>query len=172
MASQTVSRNMTNSGPLAYRLRSSTTLTGHNGRHLLVCGRPFKVLVISSTAESILKNLSESEFKSIPTLAQSCSTLSKDYLFDFLEDLCARGYLDKQGTHAPTVHPSVSIIIPVRNRAQQISACLQSLQEIDYPRENLEIIVIDDASEDESRKIIEEFPVRLLKVPVRRHASF
>jgi chlorobactene glucosyltransferase len=48
--------------------------------------------------------------------------------------------------------PLVSILVPARNEAPRIAACLQSLLQQDYP--NYELIVLDDHSEDETGRII------------------
>ncbi len=45
------------------------------------------------------------------------------------------------------MEPFCSIIIPTRNRPQQLSACLAALARLDYPRDRFEIIVVDDGSE-------------------------
>ena len=42
--------------------------------------------------------------------------------------------------------PSVSLIIASYQRPQQLVECLANLEMLDYPRERLEIIVIDDGS--------------------------
>ncbi|HVA99187.1 MAG TPA: glycosyltransferase [Bacteroidia bacterium] len=47
----------------------------------------------------------------------------------------------------------ISIIIPVRNEEKNISNCLESLSQQDYPKELTEIIVIDDLSEDATESI-------------------
>jgi glycosyltransferase involved in cell wall biosynthesis len=46
--------------------------------------------------------------------------------------------------------PSVSIVIPIYNRAGFIQACLTSLLAQSYPRERYEIILVDDGSTDGS----------------------
>ena len=48
--------------------------------------------------------------------------------------------------------PLISILIPARNEAENISKCLGSLLKQDYP--NLEIIVLDDNSTDETGKMV------------------
>jgi GT2 family glycosyltransferase len=40
--------------------------------------------------------------------------------------------------------PSVSIVIPTRGRPRPLSACLDALAAIDYPRDRVEIVVVDD----------------------------
>lgn len=51
--------------------------------------------------------------------------------------------------------PLVSVLIPARNEAANIHATLQSLVDMHYP--NLEVIVLDDGSEDETYAIAAEF---------------
>lgn len=56
--------------------------------------------------------------------------------------------------------PLVSIIVPVRNEEDHIGQCLESILNSDYPNENLEIIIVDGISEDQTKKIIAEYSVR------------
>lgn len=49
---------------------------------------------------------------------------------------------------------SVSVIIPARNEAAGITACLESIVQQNYPKELLEIIVIDDHSTDETAALV------------------
>lgn len=49
---------------------------------------------------------------------------------------------------APEAWPSVSVVIPARNEADDIEACIESLRATDYPGDRLEIIVVDDFSTD------------------------
>jgi chlorobactene glucosyltransferase len=51
-----------------------------------------------------------------------------------------------------SVFPRVSVLIPARNEAANIEACVRSLLTQDYP--DFEVIVLDDHSEDETRLIL------------------
>lgn len=42
--------------------------------------------------------------------------------------------------------PFFSIIIPTYNRQQQLTRCLESLTQLDYPRQDFEVIIVDDGS--------------------------
>jgi succinoglycan biosynthesis protein ExoA len=53
--------------------------------------------------------------------------------------------------------PFASIIIPIRNEEKYIVRCLDSILENEYPREQLEILLIDGQSEDRTRLIIKEY---------------
>lgn len=53
-----------------------------------------------------------------------------------------------------------SVVIPFRNEATQLPALLQSLHQLQYPFGKLEILFIDDYSEDASVEIIQQFKER------------
>lgn len=59
--------------------------------------------------------------------------------------------------------PSVSIIVPVKNGEATIQHLLESLMEIDYEEEKLEVIVVDGNSTDNTREIVSKFPVKLIE---------
>jgi poly-beta-1,6-N-acetyl-D-glucosamine synthase len=67
--------------------------------------------------------------------------------------------------------PQVSILVPARNEAARIGPCLEALKGLAYPPKKLEIIVLDDASEDETRACVTQhlsdspFPWRILSSP-------
>ena len=52
------------------------------------------------------------------------------------------------------VSKQVSIIIPNYNGQKYLEDCIDSLQQLDFPRENYEIIVVDNASSDNSCDLI------------------
>jgi biofilm PGA synthesis N-glycosyltransferase PgaC len=54
--------------------------------------------------------------------------------------------------------PEVSVIIPARNEEQNISNLLRALAMQDFPGDKLEIIVVDDHSEDQTAAIAATFP--------------
>jgi poly-beta-1,6-N-acetyl-D-glucosamine synthase len=59
----------------------------------------------------------------------------------------------------------ISVIIPARNEENNIAELLTALQEQTYPRELIEIIVIDDHSEDRTAEIVRQYKnVKLLQV--------
>ena len=59
--------------------------------------------------------------------------------------------------------PSISIIVPVKNAAGTVKNLLDSLMELDYDKDKLEIIVVDGNSTDETREIVEAYPVTLIE---------
>jgi glycosyltransferase involved in cell wall biosynthesis len=67
--------------------------------------------------------------------------------------------------------PSVTITLPVYNALSSIGATLESILELDYPRDRLQILVISDASTDGTDDVARRFAgrgVELLRLPERR----
>lgn len=81
-----------------------------------------------------------------------------------LELLAARGFAEPLTAPASDVVdlPLVSIVIPVKDRAEELVRCLRSLEQLDYPRERREIIVVDDGSSDGSAAVASRFGCRLV----------
>ena len=65
-----------------------------------------------------------------------------------------------QYEHDDAFRPTVSIVIAARNEEKNISACLESIAKLTYPRELLEIIVVDDRSTDRTQPIVRAFSHR------------
>src|SRR5215471_16252823 len=53
--------------------------------------------------------------------------------------------------------PLVSLIVPCRNEEQHITKCLDSILASSYPRERMEILVLDGMSEDGTREIVTRY---------------
>lgn len=56
--------------------------------------------------------------------------------------------------------PRVSVVVPSRNEAGFLGKCLESIVTCDYPKELLEIVVVDGMSDDGSKEIAEEYAGR------------
>lgn len=63
--------------------------------------------------------------------------------------------------------PDVHVVVLNRNGRRFLEACFQSLEALDYPSQRLELVLVDNASEDESVSYIERaFPeVRIVRNP-------
>lgn len=59
--------------------------------------------------------------------------------------------------------PFISIILCTYNGGEKISECLRTLSEQGYPQDKYEIIVVDDASVDNTPEIVAGFPVKLIR---------
>lgn len=68
-----------------------------------------------------------------------------------------------------------SVVIPTRNRPQQLAACLQSFCNLDYPRGMWEIIVVNDGGTKSltavSPDLLRTLPLRIVEAPHRGPAA-
>ncbi len=62
--------------------------------------------------------------------------------------------------------PFVTVMIPMRNEAQSIGACLDSVLAQDYLAEGYEVLVVDGASTDDSVRVVEGYAQRTGRVRV------
>jgi len=82
--------------------------------------------------------------------------LTRHYLFT----LTALYYRRGQRHYAPQgliYQPLVSVLIPAHNEEKVIGRVLQRMTELTYPKDKLEVIVIDDGSTDQTGNIAERF---------------
>ncbi len=56
----------------------------------------------------------------------------------------------------------VSVVVPAYNAQGTIWQCLASLVKQSFPRDNFEILMVDDGSTDRTQQIIKQFPVRYI----------
>lgn len=56
----------------------------------------------------------------------------------------------------------ISVVVPVYNEKGAIRKCLEALLSQDYPKENYEVVVVNDSSTDGTKEIVESYPVRLI----------
>jgi glycosyltransferase involved in cell wall biosynthesis len=63
-------------------------------------------------------------------------------------------YREKNGENLMDKYPFVSIVIPTMNRKDDLLECLASLQEIDYPKSRMELVIWDNGSSDSSPEAV------------------
>ncbi|HEY4657739.1 MAG TPA: glycosyltransferase [Candidatus Bathyarchaeia archaeon] len=62
--------------------------------------------------------------------------------------------------------PNVSVLVPVKNEERVVRRLLTAMTRLEYPRENLEVIIVEDGSKDGTLDICREFSQRLPWVKV------
>ena len=69
--------------------------------------------------------------------------------------------------------PSVSVLVPMHNEEKVAADLLEALVAVDYDRDRLEVIAIDDRSEDATGRIIDEYAARypFIKALHREHGN-
>lgn len=62
-----------------------------------------------------------------------------------------------RNTRLPKRYPSVSVVVPCFNEERTVGATIESLLALEYPKDKLEVIVVDDGSKDGTRAIAERY---------------
>ena len=63
----------------------------------------------------------------------------------------------KKSTKRPAHFPTVSMVVPCWNEGKTLAGTIESLLSLDYPKDKLEILIVDDGSTDNTRAIAESF---------------
>ncbi|MDP2650099.1 MAG: glycosyltransferase [bacterium] len=78
-------------------------------------------------------------------------------LITFLENALGPQKKRPRMRRIPDNLPSVAIVVPCFNQSETLAATLRSLLALDYPKEKLEIIAVDDGSTDDTYEIMRKF---------------
>jgi len=68
--------------------------------------------------------------------------------------------------------PNLSVVVPAHNEERVIGRLLERIDEFTYPKEKLQVVVVDDGSTDNTGKIIEDFAKKYAFIkPLHRHSA-
>ncbi len=153
--------------PARYKLQPGLALianeqadSGASGGGLLFSLRPLMAMRLNAEAFTLVSGL-EVESTAVDAAAR-VPGLSPMDAAAFLDSLAQRRLLARKPPVAGK-WPLVSIIVAARDRHMATRACIRSLLALDYPGEQCEIIVVDDASEPPLAHALAGLPVRLLR---------
>lgn len=155
---------------VSYRFRPWVEAKTFHGSLYLVSRFPLKTISLHGSWKAAFDRLSGQKGLTLQEIVDCIPLADPLQVKRFLGDLVRKGYLCQEGVDSAVILPSVSVIIPVRNRPSDIAACLDSLGKVIYPRKKMEVIVVDDASTDETPDVVARFPVRLISIHEHRHA--
>lgn len=68
---------------------------------------------------------------------------------------------------AKTNYPTISVILPTYNAEKDLVKCLESIKMQDYPKDKIEILVIDGGSRDKTLEIAKRYNTKILFNPFR-----
>lgn len=158
--------------PNCYRLTKGVQITVREEGGLASCDYPLRIVRLSVTAARLLQQCSRQ--CTCEELAQHLQLPIKR-VQALCEQLRWKGLLEAGPKAPPPSWPGVSVIIPSHNRAAQLERCLRSLCELNYPAQCLEILVVDDASNDETSamlaRVVQEFEAQGRVLRVVHHLS-
>jgi mycofactocin system glycosyltransferase len=149
--------------PLEYRLREPVRLEpGGAGAWRVICEEPLVVLTINAAAARLLKRTRCGA--GISDIAAGLG-LSEERVLKLCEYFRGRGLLEvSRSAVDPQFVPSITVVIPTLDRAEDLDECLAAIRGVDYPAQRLEVIVVDDGSADPAAmaRVAAEHGARLL----------
>ena len=85
-----------------------------------------------------------------------------------MADFTRVGAADRRRNTTMTTHdgmqlPKVSVVITTKNRSTQLAEAIESALALDRTRFDLEIIVVDDGSTDDTPEVLQRYPVRVIR---------
>jgi len=124
-----------------YRLAKGVELVERDRGFFLVAQAPLTILRLNQSLKELLSRGLTGPFAPASEMEEG-----------ILEQLAAKGVLERLTDAADEAEelPGVSIVIPVMDRADELRRCLASISRLNYPRERLQVIVVDDGSRDGS----------------------
>ncbi|MCF6179627.1 MAG: mycofactocin biosynthesis glycosyltransferase MftF, partial [Geopsychrobacter sp.] len=136
-----------------YRLADGLKVEVSVDASFLVATRPLRMLRLNKALLTLVLRMEKGQVSSF-SVAESKA----------LESLADRGFVVRQWPDIKTMEPlpRVTVIIPVKDRAADLRNCLVSLQALDYPKDKLEVVVIDDGSSDPTPDVAREFGAQLV----------
>lgn len=80
--------------------------------------------------------------------------------------ICVFSFYTKKNEKALIFYPNVSILVPIYNSCNTLEKCLDSILCQTYPLQNIEIILINNGSEDKCYSIFQKFQSKNMQVKV------
>ena len=69
-------------------------------------------------------------------------------------------------------HPKITIIVATLNNQLTIAACLEAIQELEYSKESIEVILADGGSMDKTLEIAKKYNVNILPTDLNAPAAY
>ena len=138
-----------------YQLRKGVNIIHQGEDYYLMSEIPLIIIKINKVLYYLLYEIRRSG-------SLSCVPEKDHSLIGLLDRLVTKGLLIKDEIIETQTTPFISIIIPVKNRPQDIQECLASLASLDYPKDKVEIIVVNDGSTDSTTKVIQTFDIKAI----------
>jgi mycofactocin system glycosyltransferase len=135
-----------------FALAPDTSLREGPDGYFLLSRLPVRLLRVNQSLFRLLEHVRDGG--EISDYVSQHPGIDESGLLEILLSLTARGYLKLERIAEIESYPRVSIVIPVRDQTVDLADCLMSLANLDYPRDRLEIIVVDDGSKKEVDRII------------------
>jgi mycofactocin system glycosyltransferase len=132
--------------PIIYKLRDCIRFEYKQDSVLIVSEVPLNVVRASKRAAGILR-LCDGE-RSLRQISEETGIRQEDRVFSICSYFNKKAFLEASLKKTEGFYPSVTVVIPSRDRKEELGECLNSVFSQDYPADKVERIVFDDGSRD------------------------
>lgn len=155
--------------PLIYRAREEIEVVKRADRYLLVSEAPLNVVQVN---ERVFKIFNMCHDSATITDIASRMGMREERVLEVCTYLNHRAILELLPPVKGDYLPTVSVIIPVKDRHEELLECLDGVFAVDYPEEKLEVIVIDDGSKDRIDPLPNDYRWRVLRNSICQGQSY
>lgn len=145
-----------------FSLARGVSLRSNSSGYYLYSEAPLRALKVNQALFARLEELTGRGARTTERAAMSGQLLRT------LLGLISRGYLELAERPSLTLFPAVSVIVPVKDQPAELQECLDSLRALDYPRDRLEVIVIDDGSRERVSEQVHDPQAAILRLEESR----
>jgi mycofactocin glycosyltransferase len=156
--------------PIIYRLRENIRFEAIGDSFLVISEVPLNVVQASKRAVRILQLCDGA--RTLLRIANEAGITDENQVFKICDYFNRKSVLETQVAKNDGYFPSITVIIPTRDRGASVVECLESLYSQDYPPDRIEVIVIDDGSRDETSKLVSAFSCKLITNPSSHGQSY
>lgn len=146
--------------PPRYEVKPNLKVQPTKEGQVLLSERPLMATPLNPRAAELLAFLEGG--RSATELSEEANIPLTDVMA-FLDTLAKRRIVTRTAPTPPVRWPTVTVVVPSRDRPSETRACVESLLALDYPPDLLEIIVVDDASQPPLSKVLSDLPIRVLR---------
>ncbi len=143
-----------------YARRPGFKLVPQGEGGFLLSERPLYAFRLNRGAYHALKCL-DAPLTSAQVAAQT--GLPPEQVPGFLDGFVQKEFLTRLPP-APLKLPTISVILPARNRPDETRRCIESLLALDYPADHVEVLLVDDASDPPLAPALEGLPVQVIRL--------
>ncbi|HUT68358.1 MAG TPA: mycofactocin biosynthesis glycosyltransferase MftF [Dehalococcoidales bacterium] len=144
-----------------FSLAANTFLREDPDGYFLLSRLPIKILRVNESLFRLLRHIQDGG--ELSDFVNHNPGLDAGNLLRVLISLVSKGYLKLERIAEIDEFPQVSVIIPVRDRPEDLVECLKALTNLDYLGDRLEIIVVDDGSEKEISGVVDSPAVKIIR---------
>jgi mycofactocin glycosyltransferase len=155
--------------PLFYTLRKGIRFQSLMNSVLVISETPLNIIRASERTCQVLKHCNG--LNTIKEIAARTSITEKQ-VFKLCDYFNKRAILEISPSRSCNYFPFVSVIIPTKDRRDELGECVDAVFAQDYPKDKMEVVVVDDGSRDGTGDLVRTYPCILLTNSESRGQSY